>query len=131
MAKTTRAEGPTFTPEEGEALEYVPKRERVRRAEVGAMPREKGEKSSPGNNSTASTREPSGKDKTRKEESQEPAPDVVNPSPQTVTEDDADSTGGDGPKTEKESSSSRPRKATGATKSTKARATTLDDPDDF
>lgn len=55
MAKISRAQGPSYEPEEREALEYVPPV--VRRAEVGPMRRDngEGEETSVGANSVRST----------------------------------------------------------------------------
>lgn len=131
MAKTTRQGGPSFTPEEEEGLEYVPTR--VRRAEVGAMRRDekKGDKSSPGNNSTASTSEQSTLSGKPRQEHQEPAPATDNPSSvSTATNESADSADGSTPETEK-GSNKAPRKASTATKKTgTARSTNLTS-DDF
>lgn len=132
MAKTTRHGGPSFTPEEEAALEYVPKAfdpNRVRRAEVGPMKREqKGEESSPGNNSTVSTNEqPPSKDKPVRNR-QEPAPDAENlSSVQDQESANADSTDGNTQGTAK-GSNKAPVKAT---KRTGARATAISEDDDF
>lgn len=138
MAKISRAQGPSMTPEEFDGAEYVSPRvpdPRIRRAGIGPMKRASEDEvtSSGGTNSQASTAQPQTSESSENSSNQEPAPTTENPSVRKVQSSGVHSVDGAPTETESQpSSSTKPpvKAAKSTTASKRARVRSVDE-DDF